>query len=217
MSQATRSPWYPSSLLVGALVFGFAGLHHPLLVGDPAAQLATIAAASHWRLIHWSLLFAFPLMLAGVLGLVARHLDTPGASLLRSGAMLALFGFTIWSVNVLLMAGTGWTLAQGHPADPRGMFLYEAIHPFGLAAERLATFTMGLALAVLGRGIRRGGVYGRWLAETGTATGVINVAVAVLCDETSQVLYVGQGLIVAWLAAAALAMLIEARRPATGA
>lgn len=200
------SRWFAASLLVGTLAFGAAGLHHPFLSGDGATQLATIAHTPHWRLIHWTLLFAFPLMQAGILGLVARHLETPGASLLRTGAMLATFGFGIWALNVLLMVGTGWTLAQT-PADPGAQGLYAALHPFGLAAERLATFTMGMALVVLGRGIRVGKVFGRWLAETGTATGLINVAVAVLSSETSQVMYVGQGIIVAWLAAVAVVML----------
>jgi len=193
-------------LLLGALAFGAAGLAHPFLFDDAFHQLATIRETPHWRLIHWTLLFAFPLMQAGILGLVARHLETPGASLLRTGAMLATFGFGIWALNVLLMVGTGWTLAQT-PADPGAQGLYAAIHPFGLAAERLATFTMGMALVVLGRGIRVGKVFGRWLAETGTATGLINVAVAVLFSETSQVMYVGQGIIVAWLAAVAVVML----------
>ena len=193
-------------MLLGALAFGAAGLAHPFLFDDAFHQLATIRETPHWRLIHWTLLFAFPLMQAGILGLVARHLETPGASLLRTGAMLATFGFGIWALNVLLMVGTGWTLAQT-PADPGAQGLYAAIHPFGLAAERLATFTMGMALVVLGRGIRVGKVFGRWLAETGTATGLINVAVAVLFSETSQVMYVGQGIIVAWLAAVAVVML----------
>jgi len=203
-----RSPrWSAWSLLVGALAFGAAGLFHPFLTGDAAAQLATIACTPHWRLIHWTLLFSFPLMQAGILGLVARHLETPGASLLRTGAMLATFGFGIWALNVLLMVGTGWTLAQT-PADPGTQALYAGIHPFGLAAERLATFTMGVALVVLSRGIRVGKVFGRWLAETGTATGLINVAAAVLFAETSQIMYVGQGIIIAWLAAVAVVMLL---------
>lgn len=202
--------WSAIALLVGTLGFGAAGLHHPLLTGDAATQLAIIAHTPHWRLIHWTLLFAFPLMLAGVLGLVARHLDTPGASLLRTGAMLATFGLGIWALNVLLMAGMGWTLSQT-PDDRSAQLLYAGVHPFGLAAERLATFAMGVALVVLGRGIRRGNRFGRWLAETGTATGLINVAVAVLFSETSQVMYGGQGLIVTWLCAAALALLAERR------
>ena len=80
--------------------------------------------------------------------------------------------------------------------------------PFGLAAERLATFAMGVALVVAGRGVRAGQRFPRWLAGTGTATGLINVAVAVLFSETSQVMYIGQGIIVAWLAAVAVVMLV---------
>jgi len=199
--------WSAISLFAGALAFGVAGLFHPFLTGDAATQLGTIAHTPHWRLIHWTLLFAFPLMQAGILGLVARHLDTPGASLLRTAAMLATLGFGIWALNVLVMAGTGWMLAQT-PSDLNAQVLYAAIHPFGLAAERLATFAMGVALVVAGRGIRAGRRFPRWLAETGTATGLINVAVAVLFAETSQVMYVGQGIIVTWLAAVAVVMLV---------
>ena len=207
--------WSAISLLVGALAFGVAGLHHPFLTGDAATQLAAVAHTPHWRLIHWTLLFAFPLMLGGVLGLVARHLDTPGASLLRTGAMMTTFGFGIWALNVLLMAGMGWTLAQT-PGDLSAQTLYAEVHPFGLAAERLATFSMGIAVIVLGRGVRAGKRFGRWLADTGTATGLVNVAVAVLFAETAQVMYLGQALIVTWLAAAAVAMLAEARPPSGG-
>lgn len=199
--------WSALSLLAGALAFGVAGLFHPFLAGDAATQLARIAQTPHWRLMHWTLLFAFPLMQGGMLGLVARHLDTPGASLLRTAAMLATLGFGIWALNVLLMAGTGWTLAQT-PADLSAQVLYAGIHPFGLAAERLATFAMGVALMVAGRGIRAGARFPRWLADAGTATGLINVAVAVLFPETSQVMYVGQGIIIAWLAAVAAVMLL---------
>ena len=54
---------YAIALLGSALAFGIAGLNHPFLHGDASAQLATIAATAHWRLIHWTLAFAFPLML----------------------------------------------------------------------------------------------------------------------------------------------------------
>ena len=40
----TRRPlFYGLCLLLGTLLFGIAGLKHPLLVGDGAAQLAMIA------------------------------------------------------------------------------------------------------------------------------------------------------------------------------
>ncbi|HEY6807670.1 MAG TPA: hypothetical protein VI160_02690 [Gemmatimonadales bacterium] len=217
----TRRPVrYAGALLAGALAFGIAGLHHPFLHGDGAAQLATIAATPHWRLIHWTLAFAFPLMLAGILGLVARHLETPGASLLRAGAMVALLGFGVWALNILFMAGAGSAMARsaaaGGPAAATAIAVYDLVHPFGLAAERLATFTMGVALWLLGRGIACGGVYGRWLAHTATATAVVEVAVAVVTNENApDFLYVAQALIVAWLAVAALAMLAERPSAAT--
>src|SRR5258706_279483 len=63
----TRRPlFYGVCLLLGTLLFGGAGLMHPLLSGDGAAQLATIARTSGWRMIHWSLLFGLVFMYAGV-------------------------------------------------------------------------------------------------------------------------------------------------------
>lgn len=208
---------YATALLAGALAFGIAGLNHPLLHGDASAQLATIAATPHWRLIHWTLAFAFPLMLAGLLGLVAHHLETPGASLLRAGAMVAVLGFGVWALNILFMVGAGWSLARtaaaGGPAGATATVIYDTVHPFGLAAERLATFTMGVALWLFGRGIALGVVYRRWLAQTATATAIVQIAVAVVTNEHApDPLYVAQSLIVAWFAAAALAMLAERPR-----
>src|SRR5258708_21682436 len=65
----TRRPlFYGVCLLLGTLLFGGAGLMHPLLSGDGAAQLATIANTHGWRTIHWSLLFGLAFMYAGVIG-----------------------------------------------------------------------------------------------------------------------------------------------------
>src|SRR2546427_11688 len=61
-----RSPFYPLCLLGGALLFGSAGLAHPLLIGDGPTQLAVIAGTPAWRTIHWALLFGLPLMFAGL-------------------------------------------------------------------------------------------------------------------------------------------------------
>ena len=54
---------YPLCLLVGALLAVVAGVLHPDLTGDGAAQLATIAQCAAWRAIHWTFLFSFPLAL----------------------------------------------------------------------------------------------------------------------------------------------------------
>src|SRR2546427_13039989 len=87
-----RSPVYPLGLLVGALLFGSAGLAHPLLTGDGPTQLAVIAGTPAWRTIHWALLFGLPLMLAGLIGLALRHAGTPGDVAGGARALLATPG-----------------------------------------------------------------------------------------------------------------------------
>ncbi len=219
MARLGRSPFYALSLLVGSLLFGIAGLMHPLLVGDGAAQLATIAGTPAWRAIHWSLLFGFPLMLVGVLGIAGRHLETAGASAARSGALMAVFGFAAWMLNVLFMTGAGWNLARAYTASDLGLsgthavLLYDMLHPAGLAAERVGTFATGIALYLLGRAIVKGGEFPGWLGWLGLAAGLVSIGVAVVRSEFSLTMFYAQALIVAWLAVAAVVMLLE--RPAS--
>jgi hypothetical protein len=213
-----RPTFYGLCLLVGSLLFAIAGLMHPLLTGDGAAQLATIAATPSWRAIHWSLLFGFPLMYAGLVGVSLRHGETPGSVPARAGILLAAFGFGVWTLNVLFMVGAGWHLARAYAAADTGLagthavFVYDMLHPAGLAAERLATFTIGLVAYVFGWAVLNGRVYPRWLGWAAFAVAVVNGAVAVAFDEFSPNLFYAQGLFVTWLVALAVVMLAE-RRP----
>jgi hypothetical protein len=222
MAAPRRPLFYGLCLLIGSLVFAVAGLLHPLLRGDGAAQLQLIAATPAWRTIHWSLLFGFPLMLAGVLGVVARHLETPGASMARAGAVMTAFGFLIWMVNVLFMVGAGWQLAQAYAsADPgltatHAVFAYDMLHPVGLAAERLATFTMGLALYFFGWALWNGKTYPRWNALLAFVAGAVNLLVGLVVPATSPLLYYAQALVVLWLVATGVVMLAPSRAPVSG-
>jgi hypothetical protein len=213
-----RPTFYGLCLLVGSLLFAVAGLMHPLLTGDGAAQLATVAATPAWRAIHWSLLFGFPLMYAGLVGVALRHAETPGSVPARAGIVLAGFGFGVWTLNVLFMVGAGWQLARAYTAADTGLagthavFVYDMLHPAGLAAERLATFTIGLVAYVFGWAVLNGRVYPRWLGWAAFAVAVVNAAVAVAFDEFSPNLFYAQGLFVTWLVATAVVMLAE-RRP----
>ena len=72
-----RSPFYALCLLLGALLFGVAGLLHPVLRAMAGAARPDRRLPA-WRAIHWSLLFALPLMLTGLAGLSLRHQETPG-------------------------------------------------------------------------------------------------------------------------------------------
>ncbi len=215
----TRRPlFYGLLLLSGSLLAAAAGWMHPWLNGDGATQLATVAATVHWRAIHWSLLFAFPMMYAGLIGVALRHSDTPGSAPARAGILLAGFAFGVWALNVLFMVGAGWQLANAFTTSDkaltatRAVFLYDMLHPAGLAAERLATFSLGLVAYVFGWAILNGRVYPRWLGWAAFAVAVTNAAVAVGFDEFSPNLYYGQALFVAWLVATAAVMLAE-RRP----
>ncbi len=218
MTMTRRPLFYGLSLLAGALLVGAAGLMHPMLVGDGAAQLATVAATANWRAIHWALLFGFPLMYVGLIGVALRHGETAGSAPARAGVLLGGFAFGVWALNVLFMVGAGWQLAHAFTTSDKALtathavFLYDMFHPAGLAAERLATFTLGLVAYVFGWAILNGRVYPRWLGWAAFAVAVTNTAVAVGFDEFSPNLYYGQALFVAWLVATAVVMLAE-RRP----
>src|SRR2546425_392040 len=130
---------------------------------------------------------------------------------------LATLGFGGWMVNVLFMVGAGGRLARAYAtAEPglgatQAIFVYDMLHPFGLAAERIATFTVGLALYAYGWAIRNGQVYPRWLAWLGIAIGATAAAVAVAFTEFSLNMFYAQALVVAWFAVVGALMLRDAR------
>jgi len=219
----TRRPlFYGLCLLVGSLLFGIAGLNHPLLSGEGAAQLATVARTSAWRLIHWSLLFGLAFMYTGLVGIALRHTDTAGSTPARAGVVVGAFAFSVWSINILFMVGAGWQLAQAYTASDAGLtgthavFVYDMLHPMGLAAERLATFMLGLVAYMFGWTIRNGAIWPKWLAWMAWGVAVVDGAVAVVFSEFSPNLYYAQALFVLWLAAAAVVMLRDSRLGARG-
>ena len=218
MGVVTRRPlFYGLCLLIGTLLFGGAGAMHPVLAGDGAAQLGIVARTAGWRLIHWSLLFGLAFMYAGLIGVSLRHNETPGASPSRAGIRLGAFAFSVWSLNILFMVGAGYQLARTFTAADAGLarthavFLYDMMHPFGLAAERLATFLLGFVAYTFGWGIRNGAVWPRWMAWFAWVVAVLCGAVALVFSETLNYMYYAQGTFVLWLFLAAIILLSERR------
>lgn len=215
MTTVRRSPFYALCLLIGALLFGVAGLLHPVLEGDGATQLALISGLPQWRAIHWALLFALPLMLTGLAGLSLRHQETPGAGPARAGVIVAALGFAALMLNMLFMVGAGWHLARTYASAEPGMaathavFLYDMMHPMGLAAERLATFTLGLAFYLLGWATWHGRVLPRWLAWGSFLAGAACMGVPLVVLETSVWLFYAQATVIVWMAAAGAMMLVR--------
>src|SRR5207247_7620785 len=91
MLRLARPVIYPLALLVGSLLVVAAGLAHPDLAGDGAAQLGAIARSEAWRAIHWAFLFGFALTLTGLVGVVAMHLGITGEGVDRAAVVLADF------------------------------------------------------------------------------------------------------------------------------
>src|SRR6266700_1537565 len=217
-----RPLFYGSCRLVGTLVFGVAGANHPILTGDGAAQLGMIAQTSGWRLIHWALLFGLAFMYAGLVGVGLRHTETAGATPARAGALIGAFAFAVWSLNILFMVGAGAQLARAYTTSDTGLtgthavFVYDMLHPMGLAAERLATFMLGLVAYMFGWAMRNGGVWPKWLALMAWLVAVVDGAVAIVCSEFTPNMYYAQARFVIWLAATAGVMLADRALGARG-
>ena len=183
---------YPLCLLFGALLAVVAGVLHPDLTGDGAAQLTAIAQCGAWRAIHWTFLFGFPLALTGLVGLARAHVATAGENAVRAGAIVGTFAYGAWTVTVAFMGGAGWPLAHSFTIADAGMtatravFLFDMIHPFALTTQRVAGFALGVSTCLFAWGVYDGKVLPRWLGTGGLAAGAIAMALAVAFPETTK-------------------------------
>ncbi len=208
---------YPLCLLVGALLAVVAGVLHPDLAGDGAAQLTTIAQCGGWRAIHWTFLFSFPLALTGLVGLARVHAGNPGESAVRAGLIVGTFAYGAWAVTVAFMGGAGWPLAHSFTVAGAGMtatravFLFDMIHPFALATQRVGGFALGLSTCLFGWGVSDGKVLPRWLGTSGVAAGVVAMALALVFREDTKADQAAFVLPVLWQVVTGTVMLRVAR------
>jgi len=204
---------YPLCLLFGALLAVVAGVLHPDLMGDGAAQLTIIAQCGSWRSIHWTFLFSFPLALTGLVGLARMHVATPGENAVRTGVIVATFAYGAWTVTVAFMGGAGWSLAHSFTIADAGMtatravFLFDMIHPFALTTQRVAGFALGLSTGLLAWGLLDGKVLPRWLGTSGLAAGGVAMGLALVFPETTKADQAAFVLPVLWQVVAASVML----------
>jgi hypothetical protein len=208
----TPSLVYPLCLLLGALLAVIAGVLHPDLSGDGAAQLTAIAQCGAWRAIHWTFLFSFPLALTGLVGLARVHAGIAGESAVRAGLIVGTFAYAAWTVTVAFMGGAASSLAHAFTtADPgmtatRAVFLFDMIHPFALTTQRLAGFALGLSTCLFSWGVIDGRVLPRWLGAGGVAGGLVGVALALLFREDTKADQAAFVLPVLWQVATAVVM-----------
>lgn len=203
-------------LLAGALVVGLAGLQHPLLTGDGAAQLSVIAATPMWRAVHWAIALGYVLVVTGLTGVWSRLATTPGSGAARTGMFLSLFGYLTDLVGVMFMLGAGSALADAYRAGEPGLaathavYMFDMLHPAARVALRIGAFAVSIGLWGFGWGIVRGGVFPRWLGWLGVAAGAVGLIVALALPASSPYVVAGVAVATVWQVGAGVMML---RRP----
>jgi len=183
---------YPLCLVLGAVLVTAAALAHPVLGGDGAAQLAAIARSRDWASIHWGFLFAFPVSITGLIGVVGVNVGTPGERATRAGLVVAVFAYACWMIIVAFMLGTGGALAGAYTQGVSGLaatqavFLYDVLRPFALAAQRAGGFSLGLATTLYGWGVWNGRALPRWTAAVAITAGAAGAALALAAPASSS-------------------------------
>lgn len=193
------------ALLLGMALLGYGSLVHPVLAGDAAAQLRTIADTSSWRVMHLLMLAGSGLVIAGIWVRLVDHRPTASAEpAASSGALVAALGLialglAINALNIGYMAGAGWHMASQFAAGRTEMApLFEATHPIGLIAARFGNFIVALGALALGwvewqdPSRPRGLAVLAWAAAAGGFIGVL------FFDEASRIALAAVALLSGW-------------------
>ena len=198
-------------LLLGAALLGIGAALHPVLAGDAATQLRTIATTTHWRALHLVMLTGSGLVVMGIWTRVIGN-GTSAPGLIASLGVIAL-GVAINALNIAYMAGSGTHMADlfasGH-AEMQAVF--DATHPIGLMAARFGNFLVALGAVALGWVEWRDGsrpMWLAWLAWLAAAGGFVGVF---FFDEASRIVLAAVALLSAWEVATAALVLREGAR-----
>jgi hypothetical protein len=201
------------ALLLGTALHGLGALLHPVLAGDGATQLRTIADMAHWRELHLAMLAGSGLIVAGVWVRLADDRAFVRAPLVAALALISV-GVTINGLNIAFMAGSGWHMATQFAAGDTTMApLFDATHPIGLMAARFGNFIIALGAFVLGWGEwhdaepRRIDGALAWIAAAGGLVG------AIFFEESSRIALAAVALLSGWQVVTALrALTLSVRR-----
>ena len=192
------------ALLAGTALHGVGALLHPMLAGDGATQLRTIADMAHWRTLHLAMLAGSGLIVAGVW---VRLVDDRAFVRPPLVAALALVstGVAINALNIAYMSGAGWHMAAQFAAGDASMVpLFDATHPIGLMAARFGNFIIALGALVLGWAEwhdaepRKLDAVLAWITSLGGLVG------AVFFHESSRIALAAIALLSAWQVVTAL-------------
>jgi hypothetical protein len=186
------------ALLAGTALHGVGAILHPVLAGDGATQLRTIADMAHWRTLHLAMLAGSGLIVVGVWVRLVDDRAFVRAPLVAALTVVSV-GVAINALNIAYMAGAGCHMATRFAAGDAAMVaLFDATHPIGLMAARFGNLIIALGAIPLGWGEWRDAEPRRldaalaWMAAIGGLVG------ATFFAESSRVALAAVALLSGW-------------------
>ncbi len=190
-------------LLGGTTLLGVGSLLHPMLMGDAAAELTTIAASPHFRAIHLAMLAGSALIMTGIW---TRALDGEPGDAVRFGIAFALIdlGLALNAYDIAFMARAGARLAAAYATgNGTSAPMFDAMHDIGLMYAKFGNGIVALGALVLGvaeRPTRRTSAMLAWIAAAGGLIGLGS-------PDTSLLILAPVALLFAWQVVTGLAAL----------
>ena len=197
------------ALLLGAALLGVGAAFHPMLAGDAADQLRTIATTPYWRAVHLTLLAGSGLVIAGVWVRVVT--ERAASSALVAALAIITIGIALNALDIAFMAGSGTRMATYFAAGRAEMSnLYDVTHPSALDAARFGNFIVAVGAMALGVIERRDPSRPRWLAWLAWIAGAGGFVGVFFFEDPSRLAFAAVALLSAWEVATAL---LSLRRP----
>jgi hypothetical protein len=191
------------SLCAGTVLMGIGAAFHPMLHGDAAADMATIAVSPYFRAVHLAMLTGSALIMAGVWVRVVGG-DDRRRGWLCAALVLVDIGLALNAYDIAFMAGAGLRLATtgGMPS------LFDALHGIGLMYARFGNGIVALGAALLASAEWPARRLAAALAALTAVGGLVGVTAV---DESSRLALAAVALLSAWsVVTAATALRFEA-------
>lgn len=191
------------ALLVGTALLGVGAALHPMLIGDAAAQLRTMAATPYWRALHVTMLAGSGLVIAGIW--VRLLTERAASSAVIAALAIVTLGIALNALDIAFMAGSGTRMAAYFAAGRVEMpSLYDVTHPMALLAARFGNFIVALGAVALGVIEWRDPARPRWLAWLAWIAAAGGGVGAFFFDDASRLVFAAVALLSAWEVATAL-------------
>ena len=201
-----------AALLLGAVLLGIGAMMHPILPGDPSAQLRMIAATWYFRPVHLAMLAGSGLLIVGVWTRALIGRERSPIPTIAALAAISL-GLCFNAIDIAFMGGAGTQLATMHAAGRTELStLFDALHMVGLMTARFGNFLIALGALLLGCVEGQDADSPRWMAWLAWLAGIGGLIGVVFFREASLAILTAVTLLSGWEVATAVRVLGSAVR-----